>query len=399
VFLHQFPPMGVYETLFRFSDVSGKYMGEAGTHPWVQGFPLTISLSGGPPLPDGVRFSSADLKYPPAAGHIELRTAIANYYRHFYQADISADHVAVFAGGRPGIYAILSLLLPQTTIAVEETEYPPYYDALQLLGRGTRMVPSSPGNRFRPRLEDYPTEPLKEDLRTLLLTSNPCNPTGVTKSSDELSALVQRYRHADRGAIFDEAYEFFSEAGPLSAMKFIGDIDQTNFFVVGAATKGLQVPGMRIGWVVSARRHVELFRNFSSIGMGGVSRPAQLYVTELLQLDRVRLARQAIARHYNGQRTKYAEGLQSLGFELYSGTGGFYHWGRLPHGLTAGEFNDRLFRQSAAVLPGPVCDMRHRGDADCPLRNFVRFSFGPLLPESYDNDMRILETCLAPPAR
>src|SRR5262245_52483250 len=93
VFLQQFPPMGVYETLFQFSDVTGKYMGDSGTHPWVQGFPLTTQLSGGPSLPQSIQFGSADLKYPPAAGHLALRQSIANYYNHFYRTDITPDHV------------------------------------------------------------------------------------------------------------------------------------------------------------------------------------------------------------------------------------------------------------------------------------------------------------------
>ena len=31
--LARFPPMGVYETLFKFKDVTGLYMGSEGTHP------------------------------------------------------------------------------------------------------------------------------------------------------------------------------------------------------------------------------------------------------------------------------------------------------------------------------------------------------------------------------
>ncbi len=50
---------------------------------------------------------------------------------------------------------------------------------------------------------------------------------------------------------------------------------------------------MRVGWVVAAREHIEIFRNYSSIGTGGVSRASQLYVTQLLETRRVRQARGA----------------------------------------------------------------------------------------------------------
>ena len=94
--LRDFPPMGVYETLFRFADVSGQYMGDPGTHPWAQGYPLTTQIPGGPPLPTSVALDSSDFKYPKASGEPALLQAITNYYNDFYDAGISPENVAVF---------------------------------------------------------------------------------------------------------------------------------------------------------------------------------------------------------------------------------------------------------------------------------------------------------------
>ena len=87
-------------------------------------------------------------------------------------------------------------------------------------------------------------------------------------------------------------------------------------------------------------------------------------------------------------------GLEALGFDLYTGDGGFYHWGRLPGELSADEFNERLFAHDAGILPGVLCDMARRKGQDGPLRRFVRFSFGPLDATSFDNDMEILAKCV-----
>ena len=108
--LMQFPPMGVYETLFKFADATNKYMGDPGTHPWAQGYPLTTQIPGGPPLPASVSLTATDLKYPKATGEIELRSAIAEYFNTHYSAGITPEHVAIFAGGRPGILATLAFL-------------------------------------------------------------------------------------------------------------------------------------------------------------------------------------------------------------------------------------------------------------------------------------------------
>ncbi|MCH7904613.1 MAG: pyridoxal phosphate-dependent aminotransferase [Armatimonadetes bacterium] len=392
--LRDFPPMGVYETLFKFTDATGKYMGDPGTHPWAQGFPLTTQIPGGPPLPESIEFDSRDLKYPKATGEPPLLAAIADYYNHFYNAGISTDNIAVFAGGRPAIFATLAFLLDDTTVAVGETEYTPYYDILNVLGRKVHLIPSNEHNRFRPSADSYAIEPLPDTSRVFLLKSNPCNPTGVATGGEELRALVERFSTEKTGALIDEAYEFYCDPEPESALKHIDNIDDTNIFVIGAATKGLQVPGMRIGWAVASKKHIEIFRNYSSFGMGGVSRASQIYVTKLLQRERVTQARRAICKFYGEQRKRYGDGLADLGFELHTGTGGFYHWGKLPMGLTGDEFNERLFAHDAGILPGRLCDMARSDSARSSLDHFARFSFGPLSADSYDDDMRILREAL-----
>ena len=380
--------MGVYETLFRFADATNSYMGEPGTHPWAQGFPITTPVPGGPSLPESIAISATDRMYPKADGQPELRTAIANYYNEFYDAGITPDHVAVFAGGRPAIFAILAFLQCDVTVSIEETEYTPYYDVLQVLDRNYDLIPSNMENKFRPALEDHPA-----GERRLLVKSNPCNPTGVATTGDELRDLVAAYSTPGSGALIDEAYEFYLDPEPESALRYIDDIDETDLFVVGAATKGLQVPGMRVGWCIASKEHVRIFRNYSSWAMGGVSRASQLYVQELLELERVRHARKAVGEFFTMQRNRYGEGLSQLGFELFSGSGGFYHWAHLPGELTGDAFNERLFEHNAGILPGRLCDMDRRGDAG-PLGRMIRFSFGPLGPESYDDDMSILARCV-----
>jgi hypothetical protein len=106
-------------------------------------------------------------------------------------------------------------------------------------------------------------------------------------------------------------------------------------------------------------------------------------------------ARDAICSFYSGQRKRYGKGLAELGFELYTGSGGFYHWGEVPNGLTGDAFNDRLFAYEAGILPGRLCDMARNNETESVLAHFARFSFGPLGADSYEDDMRILREALS----
>ena len=393
--LKYFPPMGIYETLFKFLDACNKYMGTPGTHPWAQGFPLTTQLPNGPELPGSVSFDSQDLKYPPANGIPELLTTIKEYYNHFYDAGITEENVAVFAGGRPGIYAAVSFLPAEYQVLIEETEYTPYYDLLELLERKYHLVPSNPDNGFTPDMGTWQKtfEQSGSDGPRFVIKSNPCNPTGVTWNDDQMKEMIDFLIAGEHGGLIDEAYEFFNQDGPVSAMTHIKNIDDTNLMVAGAATKGLQVPGMRVGWMISSKQNIEILRNYSSIGMGGVARPSQLYVSQLMQIDRVTKARQAVVEFYNDQREFYRMALTDLGIELVPNTGGFYHWGKLPGDMTAKELNERLFKFDAAILPGRLCDMRRQGE-DGPSNHYIRFSFGPLPMESRERDVEILKECL-----
>jgi len=389
-FFRYVPPMGIYETLYAFQDAFGSPMGEPETHPWSQGFPLTSQLPGGPKMPTNVYLDAGDLKYPKAWGLPELREAIAGYYNHYYEADIDYENVMVFAGGRPGLVALLMFLQKDIHIRIASTEYTPYYDMLRMLQREYSLVDSNTDNHFSPSIDDY----LKTNdaVRTLVMLSNPCNPTGITKSGDELKSIVQKASYGLFGLLVDEAYELFHDP-PTCALAYMDDINNSNLFISGAATKGLQAPGIRIGWVVAARRYIEILGNFSSFGMGGVSRPSQLYTKELLEQKRTDLAHKAIPEFYASQRQRYGNAFADLGLDLFSGDGGFYHWCRLPGEMTASELNSRLFTYGAAILKGTDCDMARLRD-DSLLRQYFRFSFGPLMPESFKSDIEIMKKAL-----
>lgn len=385
-------PMGIYQMLYAFMESSGKYMGDPGTHPWSQGFPLTSKLPNGPELPSSVTISSADLMYPKAWGHIALREKIAAYYNKFYGSNLSYENIMIFAGGRAALFAVMFLLDKDVEVLVEETEYTPYYDLLKILGRTYHIVPSGVQNHFLPSAKDYAAVTPK--ARHLRLRSNPCNPTGQVLDGENLKAYVEASSGNGAGALIDEAYEFFADPQPVSAMRYIKDIDQTNLFVAGAATKGLQAPGIRLGWIVASKDNVETLGNYSTFVMGGVSRVSQLYAEALLEPSRVTQAREAVCAFYSSQRKRYGQALADLGVELHTGNGGFYHWGKLPRGLPADQFNQKLFALQAAILPGRLCDM-HRREAQSPLQHFFRFSFGPLKTDSFEEDISILKKALA----
>ena len=393
------PAMGIYETLYAFKDGYGQFMGTPGTHPWSQGFPLTTQLAGGPELPSSVDVSWEDRFYPKAWGHPSLREAIVEHYNSYYGSSITPENVMVFAGGRPGIYAVLAFLKRHVEVRIGNAEWPAYLDIMTQTETSWKVVPFTKENGFHPANEAYfDRSGLNAKTHLLPIISNPGNPTGHTRCDAELEELIALAEQPKNGVLLDEAYEMFHSSKGVSGIRYVKDLDNSNVFLAGACTKGLQCPGIRIGWIIASKKNVETLSNFSSFGMGGVSHPSQLYAVELLKPSRVAQARDAVERHYGMQRARYGEAFASMGLKVHTGDGGFYHWLELPEGLNAEELNRRLFKHGAAILKGFDCDMARPHAKDpgyvSPYASFFRFSFGPLLPETFASDIAIMKQVL-----
>ena len=357
--------MGIYETLYAFRDSFGQFMGTEGTHPWSQGFPLTTQLAGGPELPRSVDVTWEDRFYPKAWGHPQLREAIAEHYNSFYGSSIVPENVMVFAGGRPGIYAVLAFLKNHVQVRIGNVEWPAYLDIMTQTETDWRVVPFDKNNGFHPPNSAYfDRAGLNAKTHLLPVISNPSNPTGHTRCDDELEQLIALAEQPKNGVLIDEAYEMFHGSKGVSGIQYVSDLDNSNIFLSGACTKGLQCPGIRVGWIIASRSNVEVLSNFSSFGMGGVSHPSQLYAAQLLEPGRVALAREAVEKHYSMQRARYGAAFDAMGLTVHTGDGGFYHWLELPKGLNAGEFNRRLFVHGAAILEDIDCDMARPHEKD-----------------------------------
>ena len=394
-FLNHVPPMGIYETLYAFRDTFGSFMGTEGTHPWSQGFPLTSQLEkfGGPELPNNVEVTYEDRFYPKAWGHPKLRGAIVDYYNSRYASTITPENVMIFAGGRPGIYTVMAFLKKQVRVRIGNIEWPAYLDIMNQTKTMYETVPFTKENNFHPKNEEYFNRMnLDEKTAILPIISNPQNPSGQTRSEQELCELIEMAEQPGNGILLDEAYEMFHSPS-VSGIEFVQDLDSSNIFLSGACTKGLQSPGIRIGWIIASKTNIKILANYSSFGMGGVSHLSQQYAMKLLESSRVKKARKAVEEHYNWQRERYGKAFEEMGLGVYTGDGGFYHWLELPEGMTSVELNKRLFKRGAAILCAFECDMGRPHSKDpnykTPYERFFRFSFGPLLPESFETDINL----------
>merc|ERR1719409_1782671 len=208
----------------------------------------------------------------------------------------------IFAGGRPGIYTILHFLKKHVHVRISNAEWPAYLDIMTQTGTNWEVVPCNKENSFHPPNKAYfDRSNLNAKAHIFPVISNPGNPTGHTRHGEELRELIQLAEMPKNGILLDEACEMYHSPS-VSAIQYVKDLENSNVFLSGACTKGLQCPGIRIGWMIASKRNIEVLANFSSFGMGGVSHPSQLYAVELFKPERVLKARKAVEKHYSWQR-------------------------------------------------------------------------------------------------
>jgi len=240
----------------------------------------SINLGQGFPDTDGPRevaqaaadavLSGRGNQYPPGPGVPELRQAIAEHQKRFYDIALDPDReVLVTAGATEAIAAaMLALLEPGDEVIAFE----PYYDsyAACIAMAGARRVPVTlrPPD-FRPDL-DALRDAVTGRTRLILLNS-PHNPTGMVATRAELAAIAELAVQHDLLVVADEVYEhivFDGEHIPIGTLP--GMAGRT--VSISSAGKTFSFTGWKIGWVtgtpelVTAVRTAKQFLTYVSGG-------------------------------------------------------------------------------------------------------------------------------------
>jgi N-succinyldiaminopimelate aminotransferase len=259
-------------------------------------------------------------QYPPGPGIPELRRGIVDHQRRYYDLEFDPDtEVLVTAGATEAIAAtLLALVEPGDEVIAFE----PYYDsyAANIAMAGGRRVPVTlRAPSFRPDLDAL--RAAVTDRTRLILLNSPHNPTGSVFTRDELAAIAQLAVERDLLVVTDEVYEHLTYgADHVPIVTFPGMRERT--VSVSSAGKTFSFTGWKIGWVtgtpelVSAVRTVKQFLTYVSGG------PFQYAVASALELPDSYYT--GLAADLRGKRDLLADGLASLGFEVYRPDGTYF---------------------------------------------------------------------------
>ncbi len=359
-----------------------------------QGQPETGELEGAPPRVAEIDLRAEDPDYAPVPGLKDLRAAVAHMYnrqfRRGMRSQYTVENVAISGGGRVALARVaasighvnLGHFLPDYTAYEELLEIFRAFNAIPILLRADRGY-------------SFTVDELRREITgrglSVLLVSNPCNPTGKLISGQALAGWVSAARDLDCTLLLDEFYSHYiwepraGDAAIVSAARYVEDVDRDPVVIIDGLTKNWRYPGWRVSWTLGPRSIIDAISSAGSFLDGGASRPMQRAAIALLEPAHVQAETQAIWAAFRSKREYSLERLRGMGVVVDEPPGGtFYVWGNLRD--LPGELSDGmgLFRaaleQRVVTVPGQFFDVNPGGRRQAEFSRFrshARFSFGP----------------------
>lgn len=316
-----------------------------------------------PVLQAGIRaISEGQTKYTPAAGTVELRSAVAGRLEADLGLRYEPNQIVVTSGGKHAIYvALCTLLDPGDEVILPAPYWVSYYDEIRMTDAVPVSVYCPEENGFKLLPEQLETA--ITDRTKLLILNNPNNPTGALYTREELLALGEVCREHDIYVLSDEMYsKIVYDGREFVSFPTISEDAYRRTILINGASKAYAMTGWRIGYAAAPANIAKIMSDYLSQSTGcpcAVSQAAALAAFSGSQ-DYVETMRKAYEKrcHYLVDRIRAMDGLDCSmphgAFYLLIRVDAFYGKTLGGRRITAdGDFAIALLESAhVAVTPG-----------------------------------------------
>jgi aspartate aminotransferase len=188
--------------------------------------------------------------YPPTAGYMDLREAIAHKLLRGNQLVYEPTQVIVSTGAKQSLANLfLSLLNPGDEVIVYTPYWVSYASLIQLAGGKPVFLKGKQEDNYEPTPEQL-DKAITPKTKAIIFSS-PCNPTGLVLSKSSLMDIVNVLaKHEQVLVIADEIYEYINftdthvSIGSLPGM-------QDRVVTVNGFSKSFAMTGWRVGYLAA----------------------------------------------------------------------------------------------------------------------------------------------------
>jgi len=314
-------------------------------------------------------------RYTPAVGTVELRKAVCARLKADFDLDYAPSQIAVSSGAKPCVFTALQALVnPGDEVILPSPFWVSYIELIRMAGGVPVIIETTEEDHFKVTAEQLASF-ITEKTKCMIL-NNPCNPTGMMYSREELESIAKVCVEKDIYVISDEIYCcLVYDKQEFTSFASLGEEIKERTIIINGVSKAYAMTGWRIGYAAAPAPIAKVMANYLSHALSNPCSISQ-YAAQIAlsdSQDTVKTMRRAFERRRNYMVDRMN---QIKGVSCIRPQGAFYVMmniekliGKEMHGVVIKDAADfcQLFLKygKVAVVPGTAFNSP----------NFVRWSY------------------------
>ena len=284
--------------------------------------------------------------YQPTVGIPELRKAMADWYKRWYDVDLDpATEIQPLIGSKEGIlHVTLALVNPGDQVLVPNPGYPTYTSLNKILGSEIVNYNLREDNHWQPDFEEL--EKMDLSRVKIMWTNYPNMPTGANATMELYEKLVDFAHRHQIVIVNDNPYSFILNRKPISILNVPGAKECCIEF--NSMSKSHNMPGWRIGMLASNADFVQWILKVKSNIDSGMFRAMQLAAATALEAEHDWY--DGNNANYRNRRRLAGEIMHTLGCTYDEKQVGMFLWGKIPDTCAdVEELTERVLHKARVV--------------------------------------------------
>lgn len=289
--------------------------------------------------------------YQPTMGTPELRKAMSQWYKRWFDVDLNPDNeIQPLIGSKEGIlHVTLAFVNPGDKVLVPNPGYPTYTSLSKLLGAQVVNYNLRPENDWQPDFDEL--ENMDLSGVKLLWSNYPNMPTGANARRETYEKLVDFAKRHNIVVVNDNPYSFILNNHPISLLQVPGAKDCCIEF--NSMSKSHNMPGWRVGLAASNSQFIQWILKVKSNIDSGTFRAIQLAAAKAYDNDE-QWHHTANIDTYSRRRVYAEKIMQAMNCEYEKTQVGMFLWGRIPDKYKdAEELTEKVLQEGKVfITPG-----------------------------------------------
>lgn len=311
-----------------------------------------------PPHPDVVKVLQEEAAKPNThayqnyKGSPVLRTAIAGFYKTWYEVDINPEsEILPLIGSKEGIMHICMTYLNKGDEAlIPNPGYPTYSSAVKLAGGKCIEYDLKEESNWEPDFEYLESTDLSKTK--IMWVNYPEMPTGKQASVELFKKVIAFGKKHNILICHDNPYSFILNDKPISLLSAQGAKEVA--IELNSLSKASNMAGWRVGMMVGAKERIDEVIRFKSNMDSGMFLPVQLAAAKALSLGKDWYRQ--LNEVYAERREIVFQLLNKLNCSYDKSQSGMFVWAKIAAGYKDGYelSDDVLYKKNVFITPGGI---------------------------------------------